>query len=136
MGRFNLAFSSIKTARKWPSVKLILSNDQSKIHDLNAQWTALTPKERMNYAAKKFGIFFGLAIASVFIPVAHFFLVPLFLILSLVVGFKSYAIRYRLDLGQQLKCHQCQNELKPSYLLGDELRIKCEKCFAQYAIEK
>jgi hypothetical protein len=117
-------------------VKLILSNDQSKVHELSAQWTTLTPKERLAYAAKKFSIFFALAIVSVFIPVAHFFLVPLFLILSLVVGFKSYAIRSRLDLGQQLKCHQCQSELKPSYLLGEELRIKCEKCFAQYAIEK
>ena len=115
---------------------MILSHDQSKTSQLQGQLVATTIKERFALARKRFFIFFGMAIVSVFIPVAHFVLVPAFLLISIVVGIKSYGIRYRLELSPPPVCLQCNEPLKPTYFLGEELRIKCEKCFAQYSIEK
>lgn len=116
-------------------MKLILSSDQSKSCLLQGKLLETTIKERLSHARNRFLMFFALAIVSVFIPVAHFFLVPLFLLLAIVAGVKSYGLQYRLEISPQPPCFQCQTPLKPIYFLGQDLRIRCEKCFAQYSIE-
>ncbi len=116
-------------------MKLTLTSDQAKTTDIKATLHTLSKRERTLYAWKKFGVFFGLAILSVFVPVAHFVLVPTFLILSIVVGIKSYKIQARLEILENVQCLQCQEILPKQFLLGEEERIKCGHCFAQYAIE-
>ena len=67
--------------------------------------------ERFARAAKMGGLFIFLAIASAFIPVLHFFLVPLFLILAGVFGVMAYS--QNSELSESLvQCPYCQKETR------------------------
>lgn len=66
----------------------------------------LVPGRRIGRAVASFGIFFALALVSVFIPVAHFLLVPGFLI----AAFASLVVKLgvtTLVLGAHGACPDC-----------------------------
>src|ERR1043165_5965508 len=113
-------------------MRLILSNDQDRFYDLQASIHNLDFKQRFQSSAKQFFLFFGLAIVSVLIPVFHFFLVPLFLFLSLYIFIKAMKTKTRLDFSNPPACLNCQQPLSGSYYLTEEMRISCEKCSCQY----
>ncbi len=50
----------------------------------------LSQSLKIQAAAKWISIFVSLAVASVFVPILHFILVPAFLIAAVVVGVKAY----------------------------------------------
>lgn len=116
-------------------MKLVLSSDQSKFLEPNAKLITLSSSDRMKISAQKFGLFFALAVASVFIPVLHFVLVPVFLILAVVLGIKSYSTLYRLHFEAPALCVQCQQPFKNELLLNESLRLKCDGCASHYLIE-
>jgi len=116
-------------------VKLILSNDQSKFIIIEFALSSLGSSEKMKNALKKFSILLLLAIGSIFIPVFHFILVPLFIILAFVFGYKAYSIQYNLHLGESCLCVQCKHPLKSQYFLNQEMRLNCEKCFSRYIVD-
>lgn len=116
-------------------MKLILSSDKDKFLDFSVDLIKLKKSERLKVCIKKFSLFFLLAAASVFIPVLHFFLVPVFLIISFYVGFKAYLTQYHLKLPSGCRCIECQKPLKADFLLDEDLRIKCESCFSHYLID-
>jgi hypothetical protein len=65
-----------------------------------------TPADRMRRVLTALGIFWGLAIPAVFMPVAHFILVPSLLMIGIVVA----ALRSREDvrlLGAHGRCPRC-----------------------------
>lgn len=116
-------------------MRLTLSNDVTKFLEPSAQLLTLTPSERLKISFKKFAFMLALAIASVFIPVLHFFLVPLFLILSFVLGFKAYATQYRLQFTKDTNCIECQKPLKNEVMLDESLRVKCNHCLVNYLVQ-
>lgn len=116
-------------------MRLTLSNDITKYLEPSIELLKLTPSERLNVSIKKFGFLLALAIGSVFIPVLHFFLVPLFLILSLVLGFKAYATQYRLRFANETNCIECQKPLKTEVMLDESLRLKCNHCLTNYLVQ-
>jgi hypothetical protein len=118
-----------------PLMRLILASDQSKNTELSAHLKTLSAREKMTYAAKKFFLFFGLAVISVFIPVAHFVLVPVFLLLAVVTGVKANAIQSRLELQQEVRCLRCEKTFPKEFLLGKEKRLQCAHCFEHFQIE-
>jgi len=90
--------------------------------------TKLSKNQRMNTALKKLGIFWGIAIFSVFLPVLHFFLVPLFLILGVVFGMKSYNVDSFLESGNG-SCPHCKEGINfKSNDLVWPILVKCHKC--------
>jgi len=116
-------------------MKIILSSDLSKFMLPEAQLIKLSSPERFKISMRKFGLFFLLGLAAVFIPVLHFFLVPLFLILSVVFGVKAYAIVYRLHFVKPCSCIECKQVFKNEFLLDGSLRLECNKCFCHYLVD-
>ena len=89
------------------------------------------PQERMRRAAIAWGVAWGLALLSVPIPIAHFVLVPGFLIAGPVVGF----LRYRRERSTEKltgACPACGKDFE-IVLQGSEeppLRTYCPHCQA------
>lgn len=113
---------------------LILSSDQSQKIQLQSQPLALTVKERWLYASKKLSLFIGLTIASLFIPVFHFVLVPTLSLVSIFIFIKSLKMKHKIILSSQTNCLKCQKDLSAIYLLDDDFRIKCPHCYQSYLI--
>ncbi|MGZ5278641.1 MAG: hypothetical protein ACXWC9_01785 [Pseudobdellovibrionaceae bacterium] len=117
-------------------MKLILSSDQTKFFQPSAHLIQLSFSERLKVSLKKFVLFFVLAVVSFLIPVLHFFLVPLFLLLSILFAVKAYSAVYRLKLQDACICIHCQAPIKSEILLGENLRFKCDKCFVHYIVHR
>ena len=87
-----------------------------------------TPQERLRRAFKTGGIFFGIGVASILIPIAHFFLVPAFILSSPLVGLWVYGQKSQIQRGQG-PCPDCAAELRipagPERFPGHDV---CEKC--------
>jgi hypothetical protein len=71
---------------------------------------SLGVKQRLIQSLKSFGILFGLALGSLFIPVLHFFLVPLFLIFSLFFAWLNFKKIYKIS-SVKLSCPVCHGEI-------------------------
>lgn len=116
-------------------MRLVLSNDITKNVQLTAELIRLNPSQRMQLSLKKLGICLGLGVVSVFIPVLHFFLVPLFLVLSIILPIKTYGKEFRLVLKKPEGCLECAKPLKEEVALDEALRVKCPHCSANYILQ-
>ncbi len=81
---------------------LSLETEQVKVLDL---------RDRALFAAKKAGVFFALAVASVFIPVFHFVLVPLFLLLTILTFWKKSRAHWKFE-NLEFDCLECSTRLR------------------------
>ena len=97
------------------------------------QWT---PQQRLLRALKAFFIWFFIALVSLFIPILHFILVPLFLLAAFVMGFIVYA-HSSMVLGGTGSCPFCGAAMeilkKPNQWPLDDI---CDKCSRHVVIEK
>ena len=88
-------------------------------------------QERLKRSLKTFFTFFGAATLSVLIPVLHFFLVPIFLILSLYFSYRKFKEIVSVDLVG-IKCPECNTNFKDATvgLRRDDLvvRLSCDQC--------
>ncbi|MFZ3231443.1 MAG: hypothetical protein WA160_14645 [Pseudobdellovibrio sp.] len=86
------------------------------------------PTDRLIAATKKLSLFWLMAILCVFIPVLHFILVPLFLVIGAVSFTKTIKIEGRVLQGQTT-CPHCQSIIKihPG-LLAWPLQEICQNC--------
>lgn len=89
--------------------------------------------ERVRNSGKKFIFFFLLALVSVLVPVLHFVLVPVFLILAFVMGYQGFKMSDRIHTKDCL-CAHCNQQLKDSYLVGADLRFRCDSCGSQFIV--
>lgn len=80
-------------------------SDHEEIGTLDT--TPLSPPERFKLMALRIGIFFTLAIVSVFIPVLHFILVPAFLVASVLAGISASRFTSKAT-GGSVKCPHCK----------------------------
>ena len=88
-------------------------------------------KEKLVAAVKKLITFWGLALISIFIPVLHFVLVPLFILVGIgffFVQFQKTHLIHRLSF----KCPDCdqENRIEKMYF-KETVRFRCEACSAQ-----
>jgi hypothetical protein len=88
-----------------------------------------TPGERFARTLTGLGMFWGLAVASVFIPVAHFILVPTFVVAGIVMAVKRAREDRRLLLVRGV-CPRCGavQELRPGGRFVDGRSFDCPKC--------
>jgi hypothetical protein len=115
-------------------MKIILISDSDKFINLNSTLVPAPTKLKVQNGLKKFGLFFGLAVVSVFIPVLHFVLVPAFLIVSVAAFFYGYKVKYQIVNPKPCTCLLCSHPLNLPVLLGDNRRLNCSSCTAQYRI--
>ena len=87
------------------------------------------PGQRFARTLAGLGMFWGLALASVFIPVAHFVLVPTFVVAGIVLAVKRAREDRRLLLvrGACPRCGAVQ-ELRPGGRCVDGRSFDCPKC--------
>ncbi len=92
-----------------------------RVHTLNHS-------ERLMQALKKLGLFWGIALLSVLIPVFHFVTVPLFFCLGLFFFYRGYKSE-GLILGGEVNCPHCSEvvHIKPANLEWPVTEI-CQSC--------
>lgn len=92
--------------------------------------------DRALQAFKKLGLFWGIALLSILIPVFHFVTVPLFFFLGLFFAFRSYKAEGKV-LGGETFCPHCQYpvKIKPTELLWPLSEI-CQNCTRVIRIER
>lgn len=66
----------------------------------------LSLSERISRASKKILVFWAAAILAILPPVLHFILVPLFFLLGLYLGVRSY-LQTKLIFGGEVACPGC-----------------------------
>jgi len=96
-----------------------------------------TIKDRIKRSLKTFFTFFGAAILSILIPVLHFFLVPLFLVLSVFLSYRKFMEIMSIDL-RGLTCPGCKINLNSGEIAlrknDSTVRLCCEGCRKNLAI--
>ena len=119
-------------------MKLILLSDQDKFIGASQSWQLVTlnTADRLKLAFKKFTFLFMIALVSVLIPVFHFILVPIFLLLSVFFALKAYQTKVVLETSGQGRCLQCDHSLHTQIILDENLRFTCSHCPARYMVEK
>jgi hypothetical protein len=87
------------------------------------------PGQRFARTLAGLGMFWGLALGSVFIPVAHFVLVPTFVVAGIVMAVKRAREDRRL-LRVRGACPRCGavQELQPGGRFVDGRSFDCPKC--------
>ena len=106
----------------------IVGNDNGgRVGKLNTQ--LFSSGERTTQALKVFGLCWLLAGVTALIPIAHFFLVPLFLIAGPVMAFNKYRVESAVDSAEG-ECPECNESVSISLDPADKLPkwTYCPKC--------
>jgi hypothetical protein len=94
----------------------------------------LSPADRFQRAAKRSGLLFLAAVFSVFIPAAHFILVPTFLGLSIYSIFSMMRKHFSIIEGE-ITCPQCAKKITPTAASFNwPLHLTCEGCQMQIRV--
>lgn len=100
--------------------------------------TVLSPAQRFRRSASIWGAFMAAALASIFIPVLHFVLVPLFIGIAFYMGMKRYKETSFVNLDQ-MPCPKCQKPLKAmqAFQTADDptSKIYCYECRSSMRLE-
>jgi hypothetical protein len=88
------------------------------------------PGERMRRALKWGGALFGLAVVSVFLPIAHFVLVPGFLIAAIVFFARRLGQARKIEkvVGRCPRCGLEQEFELERVPLEGEIELTCQSC--------
>jgi hypothetical protein len=91
--------------------------------------------QRMHYAFKGTGICILIAIGCILLPLLHFILVPLFLLISIYVGITRFRCNMATDLSE-VKCPTCNADLTVKIVYFDEkgFCFGCMKCRSELKI--
>jgi len=94
------------TEQQSRAIKISNSNGQQTTGTLS--YMVYTKQQRVARAAKTLGIFWGLAVVTLFIPLAHFVLVPGFFIAGPIVAYLRYRVTETVDKasGECPTCHE------------------------------
>lgn len=115
---------------------IILKIDQTvqALATLSIQHTA--KPERMRRALRFFSLFFILFIISIFIPVLHFFLSPLFLALAFWQFFAKLNEKFELDFNH-IHCPKCAQSFHQGkvYSKSNIFKEYCPTCRYTLTIE-
>lgn len=119
------------------SERITVSYDDQPVVQGRISLEVYSSGERMMAAAKLWLGAWLLAVLAVFIPLAHFVLVPTFVIGGVVVGYRAYNKVCRADAAE-FTCPACQvavnmklepNQIPPVY-------VYCPKCEASLKVER
>jgi hypothetical protein len=110
-----------------------------KVDDLSTEgWVERRPlaqNERLARAGKIFGIFFGAALLTVFVPILHFILPPLLLLTGSVLAFGEYTGKGEI-LDGEFTCPNCKRQMKLPRETEEWPRTqRCEGCSFTLSLE-
>lgn len=116
-------------------VDIILRSDLSQKQSTEVQVSPLLPNQRFMVAAKKAGLFFLFAFVSIFVPVLHFVLVPLFLLVMVWTFFHQY--KFKTWISEfKYTCPGCkQQAVVVAQAFAWPLYFNCDHCHAKLKID-
>lgn len=114
---------------------MLIQDNFGKGHPLRNNPSVIPYNDRVKRGLKAFGVNFFLSIVSIFIPVLHFFLVPLFLFLAFYQGYAKFKQTRSLNLNEET-CPICEKNLDrgQGYFEDDMLRTSCASCRTKLVI--
>lgn len=117
-------------------MKLKIQTASGKGSALETQAIAhLNPAQSLQQGMKWGGLCFLIAVGCVFIPVLHFVLVPLFLILSIVAFFKGRGAPWKVT-NLELICPECGATIKINESFKQApFRFFCQQCHQHMTAE-
>jgi hypothetical protein len=85
-------------------------------------------------ALKQLALYWSIAAVCILIPLLHFFLVPLFLMLGLFKGYRSLHNKRKITKCDYI-CPQCKqmSSLRNIYF-ESEARVNCNQCLSQLVL--
>jgi DNA-directed RNA polymerase subunit RPC12/RpoP len=109
----------------------IVRTNDFKVSPIVGSVEICNQRELVVQAIKKLGLFWGIGIVCILIPVMHFFLVPTFLILGVVLAARTLKFKHRMKAATY-DCPECKkkNIIKELWFKDDE-HIRCEHCSVQ-----
>ncbi|MBY0316918.1 MAG: hypothetical protein K2Q26_15460 [Bdellovibrionales bacterium] len=111
---------------------LTLSNDATKSVEVEGEILIATWNERYRFGAQKMIFPLVLAIGSIFIPVLHFVLTPLLIVVVLISFWLGFRNQWKLAVYKPAKCVSCRQTLDlPAYVANDRKAV-CLHCTARY----
>ena len=112
-------------------MKVKINFDGNWLPDIEISTYRFTLRERIKRSIKIFSLYLGAAVFSVLVPVLHFFLVPLFLLLSVFLSYLKFKEIISMDL-RSLTCPECKANLKSGEVGLKEndtsVRLSCDSC--------
>ncbi len=116
------------------NIKALAAGGEEKPGWVNIK--TFTASERNGRAFKFLGLYWGLALVSVLIPLAHFVLVPGFFFIGIFVAFYVRSAQ-SLVTGGETTCPFCQAQVQIVRMpLEWPLNDKCSACQRSFSIEK
>ena len=114
-------------------MKIVSTSGESQM--LGEKVIELTFFRRVEYALKGASLYFLIALCTIIVPVLHFILVPLFLIISIVIGISRLRKTKSIDLTNT-KCPTCSSDLNIRLLYFHEegLVFGCDQCQSQFKL--
>jgi len=108
---------------------IVIKGNESDVSVGELYSSSFSSAERMVRAGKVLGIAWLLALITAFIPIAHFFLVPLFLIAGPVMAFMKYKAETVLEKAHGT-CPECSKAVDINLDPADRLpkRTYCPGC--------
>lgn len=97
---------------------------------------SLKAPDKIINASKALAIWWFAAVLFVFVPVFHFFLVPLSFIIGIVDSYRRAQLSYRF-LDQTLDCPNCKAQFSvDTRAFNWPKRTECPKCLARLLIDE
>lgn len=114
------------------SIKAYTPSDPEQTGTL--QIRRFSKQDIMINVLKKLGLFWGIALVTVLIPVFHFITVPLFFILGIFQALKAKKAQFEIQDGQ-VPCPRCQKiiAIKKSVFIEGHKEI-CQNCVTQVTL--
>ncbi|MBC7370861.1 MAG: hypothetical protein H7326_04805 [Bdellovibrionaceae bacterium] len=110
-------------------------SQRDKVYVASIPGKVYTPKDKTRRALQRFFGFVALAAVSILAPVAHFFLVPAFLIAAPFVAYKAFREDVVLE-GTELTCPECNKTSKFTKMSGTwPLHQHCTECMNRIYFE-
>jgi hypothetical protein len=115
-------------------VKILVRNDMDKQLEAKAEVELMNISSRVLQAGKVLGIWWGGAVVCVLIPVLHFVLVPMGLLLGLVMSYRQFRFE-QFFRGGDLLCPNCKTQLLlKARAFSWPLRATCPHCHAELLV--
>lgn len=109
------------------NISAIYTSDKS----IEVKSQILTKAERAKRSALSCLIFLSLAIISIFIPILHFLLVPLFISMTVYFSLKKFSENLKITM-QEISCTHCEEFISPqTFWLNKNdktIKVQCYKC--------
>lgn len=121
---------------KLQAVTVSVRNDLEKQSVSQLSVCSLSTGGKFKYATKSLAICWGIALLCVFIPILHFFLVPLGLIIGLFLFYRNFKFQ-ELLLDGQISCPGCQHQFQAKTVAFNwPKQESCSACGLELILKK